>query len=182
MSKEENKLIVFYDEVGRKNIYKLNGVDVSDAIENLLEKHEKEIVDTKCKLFQLDMSIQMELQKHIADLEAKLAESEKQVTDLEDYYSGYTEALIPEVQELKQQLAEKDKEIDERMKSFEKRCQEYYKSNEYKIDYAVLQLERARKRIDNLGYNETKCLNKADCIEDCMDVINQLITEIKEWK
>lgn len=47
-----------------------------------------------------------------------------------------------EIQQLKQQLAEKYKEIDEKMMSFEKRCQEYYKSDECKKDFAIQELEK----------------------------------------
>lgn len=44
---------------------------------------------------------------------------------------------------------------------------------------AIEQLELARRRIDRLGYNENKCLNKKDCIEDCLEEIDNQIKELK---
>ena len=45
---------------------------------------------------------------------------------------------------MNKKLAKKEKEIDDRMMAFEKRCQEYYKSKEFTIDqlheiYGLLQ-------------------------------------------
>lgn len=70
--KKDNKLTVFYDDFNRKNIYKLNGVDVSETMEILKDKWEREIIDNKCRLFQLDMSIQMKLQNQLALTEKAL--------------------------------------------------------------------------------------------------------------
>lgn len=48
------------------------------------------------------------------------------------------------------QLEEKDKEIEEKMMSFEKRCQEYYKSNEFKRDFAIQELEKVKVLAEKL--------------------------------
>ena len=72
MSKKENKFIMHYDYESRKRVFRLNGRDVTVEIERLLEAHEKEIVSTKCKLFQLDMTIQQRLQNQLALTEKAL--------------------------------------------------------------------------------------------------------------
>lgn len=74
--KKDNTITVFYDEVTRKDIYRLNGIDVTDTIEMLKDKWERQILDTRCRLFQLDMTVQQRLQDQITDLQAKLAEKE----------------------------------------------------------------------------------------------------------
>ena len=53
------------------------------------------------------------------------------------------------------------------------------KQDQDKISFALEQLELARRRIDRLGYNENKCLNKKDCIEDCLEEIDNQIKELK---
>lgn len=72
MSKKENKIIVFYNEIEQRNKYKLNGVDVTETIEMLKDHWEREIVDTKCKLFQLDLSIHKKYQDQLALTEKAL--------------------------------------------------------------------------------------------------------------
>lgn len=91
-----------------------------------------------------------------------------------------------ENQQLKQQLAEKTLTIEQINKAFiENRSLwkgKYEQSNKDKISFAVEQLELARRRIDRLGYNENKCLNKKDCIEDCLEEIDNQIKELKGEK
>lgn len=70
--KKDNTITVFYDEVTQRDIYRLNGVDVTDTIEMLKDKWERQILDTRCRLFQLDMSIQQRLQKQLAITEKAL--------------------------------------------------------------------------------------------------------------
>ena len=70
--KKDNTITVFYDEVTRKDIYYLNGIDVTDTIEMLKDKWERQIIDTKCRLFQLDMSVQQRLQDQLALTEKAL--------------------------------------------------------------------------------------------------------------
>lgn len=90
---------------------------------------------------------------------SKIGQAEQQISDLEA------------------KLAEKEKEI-ERLKT-SRNCT--YKQVEiWKHEFAVEQLELARRRIDRLGYNENKCLNKKDCIEDCLEEIDNQINKLKE--
>ena len=55
---------------------------------------------------------------------------------------GYRRFAKDKIADLETELAEKDKEIEEKMMSFEKRCQEYYKSDEFKRDFAIQELEK----------------------------------------
>ena len=85
-----------------------------------------------------------------------------------------------ENQQLKQQLAEKDKEIVRLNKFLQ--AMKIREHNQDEISFAIEQLELARRRIDRLGYNENKCLNKKDCIEDCLEEIDNQIKAIKGEK
>ena len=82
--KKDNMITVFYDEVTRKDIYRLNGVDVTDTIEILKDKWERQILDTRCRLFQLDMSIQQRLQEWLALTEKALELAVSQLDDAKD--------------------------------------------------------------------------------------------------
>lgn len=86
MSKQ-NILKSYYDEVQQKTRYMLNGVDVTDTIENLAKIIEETLIETKCRLFQLDMSVHEVKDKKIAELEKKLNEQPKQIIDkiIEEY-------------------------------------------------------------------------------------------------
>lgn len=143
-----------------------------------------------------------DLEKQIADLEAKLAEKETRIAELEDkdWYEltikqleEQCERLIIERDNAELKLADKDKEIQqwksmaERSSSMLDRfnyCGEsvvYNTTREQdKISFAVEQLEHIKKRIDNLRYKENKCLNKKDCIEDCLEELNHQIEELKK--
>jgi hypothetical protein len=48
------------------------------------------------------------------------------------------------------QLGILEKEETKRMEDFEKRCQEYYNSDEYKRDFAIAELEEVRSKIARL--------------------------------
>lgn len=116
-----------------------------------------------------------------------LNEQDKRIKELEQ-----------ENAQLKQQLAEKEKEIEKLTeeldyKNFWNDFVDLYTGNKLKtqmlnenckdkISFAVEQLELARRRIDRLGYNENKCLNKKDCIEDCLEEIDNQIKELKGEK
>lgn len=94
MSKKENRFIMHYDYESRKRVFRLNGRDVTVEIERLLEAHEKEIVSTKCKLFQLDMTIQQRLQNQLALTEKALelaCERVKYFEELQDKEMGHFE-------------------------------------------------------------------------------------------
>lgn len=96
-----------------------------------------------------------------------------------------------EIQQLKQQLAEKDKEIE----SLKNVDDIWFDSYQYSVDtlkgklkeiklnqtqLAINELGKARKRIYALMYQENKCLNKEDCITDCLEVIDKQIKMLKK--
>lgn len=86
------------------------------------------------------------------------------------------ERMRDTVKEYEMQLAEKDKEIEEKMMSFEKRCQEYYKSDEFKRDFAIQELEKVKTLIQNAINFE-----KPNFVE-VYDAINKQIKELKGEK
>lgn len=45
---------------------------------------------------------------------------------------------------------------------------------------AMNELGETRKRINALMYQENKCLNKEDCITDCLEVIDKQIKMLKD--
>ena len=47
---------------------------------------------------------------------------------------------------------------------------------------AMNELGETRKRINALMYQENKCLNKEDCITDCLEVIDKQIKMLKDIK
>ena len=99
---------------------------------NLRRNSDEVLLNYKTEKYGLDKTIQ-ELRK------IKLSFPEK-----EWYYKGFENCerqmsshiadLTLEVKELKQQLAEKEKEHTEEMMAFERRCQEYYKHREFTIE------------------------------------------------
>lgn len=95
-----------------------------------------------------------EKDKQIADLEAKLVEKEKELYLTKDTLQHHTNIYNNLMSDLKT----------------------------IKINYAVEQLELARRTIDSFRYNENKCLNKKDCIEDCIEAIDNQIKQLKEGK
>lgn len=75
------------------------------AINKVIKDQSKQISDLEAKLADLQAEQIKEMQEH---QEAMLV-ADKKIKELEDYYTGYTEALVTEIQELKEQLAEKQK-------------------------------------------------------------------------
>lgn len=139
-------------------------------------------------------------------LKQYLAEKEKiEYTDTINFVeTSEPDIVAKELDRLNEQLAEKDKEI-EQLKKFDDLNRNFFavfrtafkepdkvddlfntlktiqeKQDQDKISFAVEQLEVARRRIDRLGYNENKCLNKKDCIEDCLEEIDNQIKQLKE--
>ena len=101
--------------------------------------------------------------------EAKLAEKEKytytgkEVGKIEQNYESQLEDLKQSYDNLfdsyvdaKKQLNEKEKEDTKRMEDFEKRCQEYYSTDEYKRDFAIAELEKVlyfMRQKDSMGFS-----------------------------
>ena len=94
-----------------------------------------------------------------------------------------------QIDQLKQQLAEKDKEIEEKMMSFEKRCQEYYKSDEFKRDFAIQELEKVKEVLLDeykkypIVYDKTNDIVAGALDRDKVnEIIDQQIKELKGEK
>ena len=139
--------------------------------------------------------------RQLADLETKLAESEKEVEFYKERYSDATTSaygadlmakdyqwhLEKEIEELKQQLAEREKEIED-MKDHQKdlclRCggltHEQYEQD--KINFAVAKLEKVKEKLrQNITItapaNELKKLT--DYLIGVDDYIDQQIKKLK---
>ena len=145
--------------------------------------------------------------KVIADLEAKLAESEEQLKEelvekkgLEralsacnrqnDEFAEMIKKLVREKQELKQQLAEKDKELaymTEQAKKFNNEAQKYFEDaycNDFhkrdKISFAVEQLEEVKEFVSRQLFITTKDCNDLDESEakGCNELREETLKEI----
>lgn len=127
------------------------------------------------------------------DLEAKLAESEKSNEyfadrvekadkEIKEIYKDYN-VLVEEYNELKQQLAEKEKEIErlnlefETQEDWQEKWQKLYDEtcnlNHDKISFAVEQLEKVKEKLNELFENEHGCAV-------ITDVLNNQIKELKK--
>lgn len=151
-----------------------------------------------------DKILETEKDKKITDLEAKLAESEQENKDLEDdhnklieqynkqynelckeinVHSSARERLVKKVKELKQQLAEKEKEVQ--------RTHNYYQAvrnretiQESKLDFAIAELEKVRKEFETklTGCKwEDKMLVGKFC-NTTNEILDNKIEELKEMK
>ena len=117
----------------------------------------------KIDLSKEDVLFALGVKQQIVDIESKLAEGEKtedgafwfeewqhKKRDYDSVYKAYIENCA-EVDQLKQQLAEKEKEETKRMEDFEKECQEYYKSNQT----AIAELEKVKDYNRGLVYSSS---------------------------
>lgn len=149
----------------------------------------------------------------IDQLKQELAEKDKRIAELENengyilfedgydengeevhkqIYTTYKQAfneLVLETKKLRRQLKEKDKEIEEKMMSFEKRCQEYYKSDEFKRDFAIQELEKVKELLLDeykkypIVYDKTNDIVAGALDRDKVnEIIDQQIKELKGEK
>ena len=157
MSKEAT-IIQSFNDVKRQYEYSVKGYDVTESIKILLKRH-KEEYDKEKKIFAgIDgyLEAQKEYQSQIADLEAKLAESEHRNEQLVDALNGkvFINYKLPmENAQLKQQLAEKEKEIESlkhvkvtigTMETNQVDISSTTYIDQDKISFAVEQLEKAK--------------------------------------
>jgi uncharacterized coiled-coil protein SlyX len=179
------------------------GVELADSLDNfgcpdhsvmvLFEERENGVyIIAQAK----DKSLKIEKNKQIADLEAKLAEKEHSIEMLNQHL---TDKAI-EIERLGEELAEKEKEIDK----LEDKLHHYYEETlnkgicglcdhlrgEYKADFAISQLEKAKDSILDFsnGYwrffikNGEQYMLYSD-LEGCLnEYIDQPIKELKEKK
>ena len=122
------------------------------------------------------IEMQMAYEEKIKDLEAKLAESEK---ERDGNYENYS-ICWKDIDQLKQQLAEKEKEIEE-LKDYIgcKGCIDLIaKTRQDKINFAIEKLQEMKKCLFDvwaMGYGEI-------CKYEIEDVFDEKIKELKEGK
>lgn len=154
------------------------------------------IYDTKeceeCDSMRMATNLLNRQDQRIADLEAKLAELREQITICnEENSKTFMKSInvMRENAELKQQLAEKKKEIENFKFKLELRAMNLHEINMERVALEnqvknhnqdkIELLEKVNARIKGLAFKPDKCLKKEDCIEDCVEIIDTLIKEIK---
>ena len=110
----------------------------------------------------------------IYSLKQQLAEKQNTIDEI-------NREFVQAVHDWKALCAEKDKEFDERMESFEKRCQKYYNSNEYKIDFAIQELAEVERLLYESHYKEIDNKYYAE-YEDINSLIDSRIKALEELK
>ena len=136
----------------------------------------------------------------IADLEAKLAESEKNVEFYQERYSNATTSaygadliaknvqsrLEEEIRELKQQLAEKEKEIDEINKAWAQSVHDWKElcknKDQDKIFFAVEKLKETKIYVDSQHFMSARYKCEKKVYADIWNFIDQQIKQLKEGK
>lgn len=108
-------------------------------------------------------------QELMSNMEHRLVEKDNLIEYGKEEIRKRNKRIDEIVERDKKLFAEKDKEIEEKMMSFEKRCQEYYKSDEFKRDFAIQELEKVK---DYAWFNYEKFRN----------YLNQQIKELKGEK
>lgn len=128
------------------------------------------------------------LQEENADLEAKLAESESCAGMLHHHLTDKVieiEMLGEEIDELKQQLAEKENFIEDlmtgRVKPVIPRIKEIKKQYQDKISFAVEQLENCRLNLIKL-LNKKRVYLDSSTTDEMDDLFDNQIKQLKEMK
>lgn len=141
MSKEKQKKSLL-DLITAENLQEVN----SDK--KGLEELTKRFNEVTEFLFATDevQKVLKEKDQKISDLEAKLAEKDRQLKvmrELKNRYLNYYKTCETECSQLKQQLAEKDEEIEYYKTLLKRQCDEC-KHNRDKILFAVEKLEEVK--------------------------------------
>ena len=202
-----------YGVPNEKFLYKIIGKFTSNAWSNVpvdandkdphIFNHSEEVVNVVCcgvcedkiERYKLsDVEIISNKDQQLADLEAKLAESESKVKVGEFWHSAYQGKQLDydkvyaelrksydENEKLKQQLAEKEKKI----KKLNLEAQKYYEDaycndfhNQDKISFCIEQLEKVKSAF---GLINSK-LDKIETIKEYIHYIDHQINELKEMK
>lgn len=136
------------------------------------------------------------LGKEKADLEAKLVESESEIKEwiaVRDDKNNVINKQTEKINQLKQQLAEKEKEIESKQRTINalqnglcvdllnKEMLELRNQHQEKIEFAIEQLEKVQKYMvtDEKDMFGMPYLMKSDYV---LDFIDNLINELKEGK
>lgn len=172
--KEERYIAVFDNYDGDNFIYDCKEglhLDGFEFIADILNEKHQRISDLEAKLAEKEHSIGI-LNQHLTDKAIEIERLGEELKELQEYHDkypySYSEEYMLNNKELKQQLAKKEKLLKKYVATS---CP----INQDKIEL----LEKANARIKGLAFKLDKCLNKADCIEDCVEIIDTLIKEIK---
>lgn len=147
------------------NILNKQDQQIDQLKQQLVEKDKMHLLDEKefqhyCAYKRIEPEI-----KGCLDRER---EYKQQLTEKQKTIDEINKEFVQAVHDWKTLCAEKDKEIEEKMMSFEKRCQEYYKSDEFKRDFAIQELEKVKNFVDGRTY--------------CANYIKKRIKELKGEK
>ena len=197
MSKEAT-IIQSFNDVKRQYEYSVKGYDVTESVKILLKRHKEEYDKEKNIFAGIDgyLEAQKECQSQISDLEAKLAE----VKNSCDYYMKRSNDLVckigeyknhirfkgKEITELKQQLEEKENEIErlnlefETQEDWQEKWQKLYDEtcnlNQDKISFALEQLEKVLVLI----HNAVNIDNPEYDLVGLYDAVSNQIKQLKE--
>jgi predicted RNase H-like nuclease (RuvC/YqgF family) len=179
MSKEAT-IIQTYNDEKRIHEYFVKGFDVSESIRVLLKAH-KEAYDNERRVFaecKGYLDAEKEFKERISELEAKLAEKNKEIEvlkqRLKDTIKIYSDDFVEKDKELKE-LRFQARNIFPLVENLED------KVNQDKIEFAVEQLEQLRHDIwinqADDGYTDMQV-----DLYDLNDTIDVIIMQIKEGK
>ena len=154
-----------------------NCYDYFKQLKQQLVEKDKEI---KSLIVDYEKRISQE-QELMSNMEHRLVEKDNLIEYGKEEIRKRNKRIDEIVERDKKLFAEKDKEIEEKMMSFEKRCQEYYKSDEFKRDFAIQELEKVNTILYESHYK--KIGNKYYAtLEDIENVIDQQINDLRGEK
>lgn len=141
-----------------------------------MSKAEEKFIEELNKEHEIILGFQ-EYEKKIADLEAKLAESEKERI----YFHSYGCEYVKEIKKLEQQLAEKEQSFDWIYSKWQECVERQTKS---KTEFAIQQLQRVKEVCEN-SKNQVDYEYYTDCWTTAVDKdrlfieIDQIIKELE---
>lgn len=151
----------------------------ANALIEIKHKLEHQLAEKDIRIEELEgqFAYECECNKQLVELQKQLEEKQNTIDEI-------NKEFVQAVHDWKALCAEKDKEIEEKMMSFEKRCQEYYKSDEFKRDFAIQELEKVQE--DCFIQKELVDFGNVACfmvdIADILEIINNQIKELKGEK
>lgn len=159
----------------------------------VIDFKKEDIASINCQDLNEDVVVRQK--QEIEKLKQQLIEKEQALEDWEDG------TIVEKLWHTQRQLAEKEKELHyktaecEKWKTDYENCSKLEKmmtkerqycldnwraSDQDKISFCIEKLSRVRNRINSFKYDEIKCLNKKDAIEDCLEAIDNQIKQLKE--
>ena len=176
-----------------------------------MSKYEEALKNLSCDVSKLckemgwemdnkDIEIMKELIQVKSDLEAKLAESEKQANDWKQRFESSEERFKTfnsngvialnlkneKIKKLKQQLAEKEKKQERTnkvVKQFQQRLKYWQEQDQDKISFAVEKLEKVKDFINNTDIKKlTGYLDSNSAQTQAISITNYIDNQIKQLK